>query len=575
MYLFHFFRSFLPLRNSVGFGASDFVEIGIAALLILLAFTRCWAEPFLRRLAKSTAASMILLAGLPIALRLLLLSRCPTPTADGSDDFSYLLLGDTLFHLRLANAPHLLHEFFETIFVLQEPSYSSIYPLGQGMALALGQLVFGNAWAGVLLSVGLLCALCYWMLRAWTTPAWSLAGGLLAVIEFGPLSSWTNSYWGGAVSGVAGCLVFGALARLREGGRMRDAALVGIGIGLEALTRPFEAVLLTACVMLFFAPMLWKPMNGGRGARSLAVALLGLAPAVGLTLTHNKSVTGSWTTLPYMVSRYQYGVPTSFTVQANPVPHRTLTRQQQLDYRAQSAIHGDTLDTFGRFTQRLAFRLRYYSFFFLAPLYLAALMFVITIREWRFAWILVALFVFALGTNLYPYFYPHYVAAVTCLCVLVSVKGLEWMSGVKVRGVAVGGQASRFILLVCASQFLFWYGLHLLGTEDVWPALGYETWDYINYGDRDGRVAINKELANASGKQLVFVRYWPRHKFQEWVHNAADIDASRVVWANDLGAVEDQKLLDYFRNRKAWLLEPDAQPPRLTPYQSASLTSHQ
>ena len=29
-----------------------------------------------------------------------------------------------------------MHRFFETNFVLQEPSYSSIYPLGQGIVLA-------------------------------------------------------------------------------------------------------------------------------------------------------------------------------------------------------------------------------------------------------------------------------------------------------------------------------------------------------------------------------------------------------------------------------------------------------
>jgi hypothetical protein len=69
------------------------------------------------------------------------------------------------------------------------------------------------------------------------------------------------------------------------------------------------------------------------------------------------------------------------------------------------------------------------------------------------------------------------------------------------------------------------------------------------------------------GKLLLFVRYWPQHIFQdEWVYNAADIDHSRIVWARDLGAAEDEKLRRYYPDRAAWLLEPDAAPPKLTPY---------
>ena len=117
---------------------------------------------------------------------------------------------------------------------------------------------------------------------------------------------------------------------------------------------------------------------------------------------------------------------------------------------------------------------------------------------------------------------------------------------------------------MCAAQFLFWYGLRLFPSNDVWPLLHYETWDFINAGDPEGRIAVAHELAQSPGQQLVFVRYWPQHKFEEWVQNAADIDQSRVVWANDLGAAENSKLLQYFPHRKAWLLEPDAQPPRLT-----------
>src|ERR1700681_968174 len=245
MFLFQFFRSFLPLHNPIGFGASDFIELAFALLLVLLAIVRRpLLEPYAEKLAGKTGWCMMLLAVLPVALRMLLVFRHPIPTPTVSDEFSHLLVADTLLHGRLANPPHPLHQFFETYFVLQEPTYSSIYAMGQGMLLAIGRIIFGHWWTGVLLSTAAFCALCYWMLRAWITPGWALVGGLLAVMQFGPLNQWTNSYWGGTLSAIAGCLVFGALPRLRETGRIRYAAFLGIGLAMQLLTRPYESVFL-------------------------------------------------------------------------------------------------------------------------------------------------------------------------------------------------------------------------------------------------------------------------------------------------------------------------------------------
>jgi hypothetical protein len=64
----------------------------------------------------------------------------------------------------------------------------------------------------------------------------------------------------------------------------------------------------------------------------------------------------------------------------------------------------------------------------------------------------------------------------------------------------------------------------------------------------------------------VIVRLGPTHLLREWIHNEADIDRSRVVWALDLGPEEDAKLIAYYRGRTVWLAEPDAKPPRLEPY---------
>jgi hypothetical protein len=112
-------------------------------------------------------------------------------------------------------------------------------------------------------------------------------------------------------------------------------------------------------------------------------------------------------------------------------------------------------------------------------------------------------------------------------------------------------------------HFAFWYGVHL---ADAAEPRSFETWDGINHAGPDRRTLVQEELAQSPGRQLVFVRYWPGHIFQdEWVYNEADIDRARIVWARDLGA-ENETLRRYYRDRGVWLLEPDARPPKLSPY---------
>jgi len=560
-YLFHVFRSFLPLHNPIGFGPADFIGFALALMLVCFAVARKFWIEALHRFAAHTAWSMLGLFLLPIALRLALIPVHPIPSAAVTDDFSYLLLGDTLSHFRLSNPPHPLHQFFETYYVLQDPTYSSIYALGQGIAIALGQVIFRTPWAGVALSVGLLSALVYWMLRAWTSAAWSLLGGVFAAIEFGPLSHWMNSYWGGAVSAIAGCLVFGALPRLRDHAHLRDAALLGLGLGLQLLSRPYESIFLVLSAAVFLLPSIRELR------KPISIAILTTLPAIGLMALQNKSVTGHWTTMPYALSRFQYGIPTTFTFQPNPIPHRDLTPQQHLAYEVQSSVHGTSPETSRTYLTRLASRARFYRFFFLAPLYLALPFFVPLLRQSRFRWIALTCLLFALGTNLYPYFYAHYIAALTCLFVLITVASLDQLSRIAIRGHAVGTQAATLIVLLCLAHFTFWYALHLTGKQDFAAALWrYESWDAINYGDPDGRIAINHQLRDAQGDHLVFVRYAPQRTITEWVFDAANIDRSRVVWARDLGPSENEKLLRYYPQRTAWLLQPDARPVQLVPY---------
>ncbi len=559
--------------SATGFGGADWLEFFFAALLILSAFI--WTPALQKSLASfaaKTRLAMLTLFLAPIALRLLLLPNHPVPTPNVYDEFSHLLVADTLLHLRLANPPHPMHRFFETFFILQQPTYGSIYPLGQGLILAFGRLISGVPWTGVLCATGALCALSYWMLRAYVPPLWALLGGILAIIEFGPLNLWMNCYWGGALPAAAGCLVFGALPRLLYAcrrcvnWRKRDAALLGIGFGLHLVTRPFESALLAISIALFCLLIPFRNIVFRSALRSAFIALIAISPALLLTLLQNNQVTERWATLPEELSQFQYGVPTTFTIQKPAIPHVQLTPQQALEYKAQLLMHGPDTDTLSRFLLRLEYRVRNYRFFFLPPLYLASAAFIFTLRHKLDFWVAATLVVFALGTNFFPYLLVHYLAGVTCLFLLISVAGLRQIGRLRVGGIPAGVDIVRILVLLCGAEFLLWYSIHVFENHHAPLALlQYETWDAINHRDPQKRIAAAREIAAQPGRLLIFVHYSPQHIFQEeWVWNAADIDSSRVVFARDLGLKENKKLMRYYPERRVLWFEADTDPPRLS-----------
>jgi hypothetical protein len=123
------------------------------------------------------------------------------------------------------------------------------------------------------------------------------------------------------------------------------------------------------------------------------------------------------------------------------------------------------------------------------------------------------------------------------------------------------------ILFLCVAHFAFWFGLHGWGSRSLQSAFfPFESWDYINGGDPQGRITVRDQLARVPGKKLVFVHYAPGHRFEEWIQNEADVRSASIVLVHDLGTAENNTLLSYFRDRTAWLLEPDQSPPRLTRY---------
>ena len=83
------------------------------------------------------------------------------------------------------------------------------------------------------------------------------------------------------------------------------------------------------------------------------------------------------------------------------------------------------------------------------------------------------------------------------------------------------------------------------------------------------RARLLNQLNEDGGHHLVIVRYGPRYSVhREWVYNEADIDRAKVVWARAMDEAQNHKLVEYFKDRRVWLLEADSDrsPPKLRPY---------
>src|SRR5437016_405102 len=285
---------------------------GVALAFVLLAtLAPRWSENALRtisrpfeKLAMRKTLAVWLLFFSVIGVRLAVLPLLPVPVPGIHDEYSYLLLGDTLAHGRLTNPTHPMWMSFESFHINWFPTYCSKYPPGQGAVLALGELL-GRPWIGVILSVGARCAASVWMLQAWLPARWALLGAALVALKFGIASYWMNSYWGGAVAAAGGALVLGAMPRIVCRARTRDALLLGLGLAILANTRPYEGFLFSIPVAAWFLRWLAGKTKWTANKRTrLTRVLTPLAVILVLTLVfmgyYNWRLTGNALLFPHV-----------------------------------------------------------------------------------------------------------------------------------------------------------------------------------------------------------------------------------------------------------------------------------
>jgi hypothetical protein len=528
-------------------------------------------ETLFRRIARRKTLSIFAVGSGAVLLRIALLPVIPIPQPFIHDDFSFLLGADTFSHGRLTNPTPAMWIHFESFHIDMRPTYMSMYFPAQGLVLALGNVLLGHPWFGLLIANALMCAILCWTLQAWLPPGWSLLGGVWAVLHLSLFSYWIDTYTGaGALAALGGVLMLGGLAHFMKNCRMRNCVFMALGAILLANTRPFEGLLVGSVVLVTL--LRWILCRQSRP--TVGSLLLRFAPGISLLIVaaagmgyYNYRVFGSATTLPYTVNRATYGVAPYFIWQRpHKIPEyrneemRRLYSEEELNFYKK--VH----------SLRLYFPIMLYRCFSLLRFFAGLAMFPALIMLWRALHdkrlrIPMAFFVVMITACVTQIFLvPHYLAPFLGVLYLLGIQSVRHLRQWSINGKPVGTTMVRLailatFLLACIRPFAGPLRIQLGERGSVaWEWLGTENFGYA-------RATVERALESNSGRQLAIVRYAPDHlPDDEWVYNAADIDSSKVIWARELDNASNQQLVEYYRDRTVWLVQPDSNPVAVTPY---------
>jgi hypothetical protein len=517
-----------------------------------------------------------------LGVRAALLPVLHVPMPAVHDEFSYLLAADTYASGRLTNPPHPFWRHFESFHIIQQPTYASKYPPLQGLVLAFGERFFDQPfdqpWIGVWLSAGFMCGAVCWMFQGWITPGLAFLGALLVALRVGILSSWMNSYWGGAVPAIGAALLLGAVPRIAFQRRYAYSVTWAIGLAILLNSRPYEGAVLA---VLSGAVVVWKTAPLSTLVTRIAwPAAAVLIPVALFMLYYNARVTGNPFELPYQLHERQYGAAPLFAwSRANPAPVYHHAVMQTFWTKVNSAqVKEAQARLLPDFLLKLA---TMYGFFFcFYPLFLPALIWPYPLQtpQERATVVLLAGGLAALIPV--AGFQYHYAAAIMPLIYLRFLQSMDRLRNWSPGSNHPDGNPVRAALLFARSPQKPWgAGLAILLIALIPIQFGRDVWKLFADGEYAPPMAqpyhaMVRQLEALPGRHLVLVRYAPNHDvFQEWVYNRADIDSARIVWAREMSPLEDAPLIQYFHGRSIWLLEPDQSPPKLTPYAAAPAPS--
>lgn len=551
---------FLYLLGGIGYALYDDLNLVELALVIAaIVVARRWKRASL--LADRGARFGMRVAGTPhaavasvfvaaLVVRAAFLPLLPIPHPAITDEFSHLLVADTLAHGRLTNPTHPEWVHFESIHIIQQPTYNSDYFPGQGAVLAIGERL-GNPWIAMWLLSAAMCAALTWMLAGWLPPVWALFGGVLAILRLDIASYWVNGYYGGCLAALGGALALGAYPRLLRGGKLGTSLLFGLGIVIVGFTRPFEGLAVAAPATVAWIFALWK-----RRARfwvAIPAALVIVAGFASL-LVYNRAVTGDPLRAPYAVNQATYGWPMTLPWFRPPqVKFRHVELERYYNYEL------DVHERINGVLKRVRSAEELWRFYFGPALSVPLIALPFVWKQQRRLRLLMAVAGLTILAALIEVgASPHYEACATgCFLAVIVACFRRLCARAYGAGYALFAPGILFAIIVLR------VGLEKAGLPFTQPA-NYQSWCCME-PQSSAKARLAATLDGTPGRHLVLVKPKtnPDNVFQ-WIYNDADIDASKIVWARDMGVEGNASLLGYFHDRVIWELDPNVSPPRLT-----------
>ena len=512
---------------------------------LCLSFVR-YAKAALRRPLVCVLVTLIL--GVAIASLLAVLFGFPNPTFP--DEFAYLQSADTFASGRLSTPTHPLWHHFETFHQIQEPSYASKYPPGQGLLLAIGQLL-GHPAIGSILSIGFSMAAVAWMLMGWLPKKYNGLIVLFLVCHPALHWVWGQSYWGGALAMMGSALLLGALARLTKDCQLKYSIIAALGAVLLANSRPFEGAVLTAVVGL---ALLWKLSTkpdwkvGAFLARVILPGFIVLGFGAAWIVTYNHAVTGDAFKMPYTVHEETYGWTPLFVWQTPGEKPVYRHPDMEIGYVKDKENIEAAFESVGDVvTIKTATTVRVLFFFCGGSLIVAflSLPWLLKQQKYRLALAMaIPAFLAGLAT---PWEWPHYCAPAAPLVFLILLA-----SWIKLWRLTRATPRARFLVLIGIVVVQVFWTLSVVKKQN-----GKHSRIYAKQ-----RAELTRQLEASPGRDLVVVRY-PVPSTGQWVYNKANIDSSDIVWAREISDQARQKLIKHFNDRNIWLLDTAAESPKL------------